>query len=130
MIAADTNVVLRLFVQDDEVQSKAAIRLFSEHTVWIESNVILECEWVLRSALEFSRKDICRFIDTLINLEAVATPDYELLANALEAYRHGMDFADALHLYSASQENIPFYTFDKKLVKLANQLNESAILLR
>lgn len=129
MIAADTNIVLRLFIQDDPKQSKDAVRLFSENTVWVSRTVILECEWVLRSALQHSREIIYEMLDTLIHLEGVIVEDYQILYKSLQGYADGMDFADALHLYTANNEEIAFYTFDKKLVKLANKLHASAQLL-
>jgi predicted nucleic-acid-binding protein len=129
LIAADTNIVLRLFIQDDPKQSQSAVRLFSENTVWISRTVILECEWVLRSALQHSRDAIYEMLDTLIHLEDVVVEGYPILYKCLQAYAKGMDFADSLHLYCAHEEELTFYTFDKKLVKLADRLNASAQLL-
>lgn len=121
--------MLRLFIQDDPEQSKKVVRLFSSNTVWVSRTVILECEWVLKSALNHSRQTIHEMVDTLIHLENVVVDDYESIFQALQSYQNGMDFADALHLHSANQEQIPFYTFDKKLVKLADQAHASAKLL-
>ena len=129
MIAADTNIILRLFIQDDEEQSQAAIQLFSEQVVWVSRSVILEAVWVMRAALDHSREDICRFIHTLIHLEDVIIDAHEVVLRTLAAYQSGMDFADALHLYSANEGELTFYTFDKKLVKFADRLNASAKLL-
>ena len=129
MIAADTNIVLRLFLQDDHAQSIAAQKLFSENTVWISRTVILECEWVLRSTKAYPRDQIELFFDTLIHLDGVVVDDYPILQKALTAYREGMDFADALHLFTANSNDIAFVSFDKKLVKKAKQLKATAELL-
>ncbi|MGB0745015.1 MAG: type II toxin-antitoxin system VapC family toxin [Opitutales bacterium] len=129
MIAADTNIVLRLFIQDDPNQSKQAAQLFADHTIWVSRTVLLECEWVLRSALQHSRDRIYEMMDTLIHLEGVVVEDYPLLYQCLESYDKGMDFADALHLHLANQENLDFYTFDKKLVHKAKAVSAKAQLL-
>ncbi len=90
---------------------------------------MLECEWVLRSALQHPRDAIYEMLDTLIHLENVAVEGYQILDNCLQSYAEGMDFADALHLHCANNEELTFYTFDKALVKKAKQLKASAQLL-
>ena len=52
MIALDTNVLARAFLQDDSVQSPDAVRVIQEladqEGVFVASSVLLELVWVLR----------------------------------------------------------------------------------
>lgn len=58
MLAVDTNIVVRLLVADDPVQSQIAAGLFRQHPIFIALTVLLETEWVLRSSYRFSAKAI------------------------------------------------------------------------
>jgi len=59
MIAVDTNIIIRFLTHDDEGQYKKAFSIFNTEEVFISDTVILETEWVLRYAYEFSPEDIC-----------------------------------------------------------------------
>lgn len=50
MIALDTNVVVRLLVDDHPQQTRRARRLLEARPVIILPTVLLESEWVLRGA--------------------------------------------------------------------------------
>ena len=75
MIAADTNVIVRLLTRDDELQYKKAFALFSSQVVFIPDTVIQETEWVLRYAYEFSNEEICRALTGLFGLKNVRLSD-------------------------------------------------------
>jgi len=49
VLAVDTNVVVRLLVNDDERQAAVARRLFESDEIWIGVTVLLEAAWVLES---------------------------------------------------------------------------------
>lgn len=50
MVAVDTNVLVRLLVNDDARQARRARALFEREEIFISPTVLLESEWVLRSA--------------------------------------------------------------------------------
>jgi predicted nucleic acid-binding protein len=58
VIAVDTNVVVRLLVRDDETQYQASRALFETQEIFIPDTVVLELEWVLRYAYDFSPAEI------------------------------------------------------------------------
>lgn len=66
MLAVDTNVVIRFLTGDDATQHKRAVALFERHTIWLAKTVLLECEWVLRSAFGFTAAEIARAFHGLI----------------------------------------------------------------
>ena len=120
MIAVDTNVLVRLLVADDPGQAKRARRLIEKHDVIIATTVLLETEWVLRSAYGFDRRLICDAFRRLLGLANVAPEAPAAVSQALDAYESGLDFADALHL-AATPRVEGFFTFDAKLARVARQ---------
>lgn len=116
MIAVDTNVVVRLLIQDDQQQAAKAEQLFSQHKIFIADTVILETEWVLRFAYKMTAEDIYLGLSQILGLENVFVRDQFAIQQALEWFQTGMDFADAWHL-ALSQHCEQFATFDLKLIK-------------
>jgi len=118
VIAVDTNVIVRFLTGDDAVQHSKARKLLAENTVFIPETVVLETEWVLRFAYDYSPKQIREAFSGLFGLPTVVLAHPTLLSQAMEWNARGMDFADALHLVN-SQQYEGFFTFDRKLVKKA-----------
>jgi len=56
----------------------------------------------------------------LVGLEAVFLEDEVSVAKALDSFKEGLDFADALHLASAGDAT-QFATFDRKLARQARR---------
>jgi len=129
MIAVDTNVLVRYLTNDDPVQSQTAMRILgSGEQVLVTPTVLLELEWVLRAVYELSGPVINRAVRHLLGLPSIVVKDGESVSEALEWHKAGMDFADALHLVSATDAKV-FYSFDKKLVSKAKSVEMNAELL-
>ena len=120
MIAIDTNVLVRLLVADDPAQARRARLLVEKSQVLVTASVLLEAEWVLRSAYRFQAGAIARAFRALLGLPNVTPDSPAALEQALAAYEGGTDFADALHIASAASA-AAFYTFDRKLVAMAKE---------
>lgn len=121
MIAVDTNVIVRLLTQDDELQYQKSLEIIQNNNIFIPDTVVLETEWVLRFAYQLKRPDICSALRKLFGLPNVNLVNPNLVAQALQWHELGLDFADALHL-AQSQSYAQFYTFDDKFVKRAKGL--------
>jgi predicted nucleic-acid-binding protein len=121
MLAVDTNIVIRFLVKDDAAQYKRAAILFGEHTIWLAKTVLLESEWVLRSAFGVPAAEIAQAFAGLIRLANVRCEDFPAVAEAIAALANGMDFADALHFASSREARITegFASFDARFVKRA-----------
>ncbi len=50
MISLDTNVVVRVLVDDDHAQATRAMKRLRSDNAWVSRTVLLETEWVLRHA--------------------------------------------------------------------------------
>ena len=119
VIALDTNVVVRLLVGDDPTQARRARALLAAgHDVRVPVTVLLEAEWVLRSAYGYPAPQVMTFLRALLGLPGVGTDNAPALAAAITACEQGLDFADALHL-ALSGEVERFYTFDANLRRRA-----------
>lgn len=121
MRAIDTNVVVRFLTNDDPQQGAVARGVVEDGDVFIPTTVLLETEWVLRSAYGFEAAQIIRALRGLAGLPGIVVEAPSLLAQALDWMEQGMDFADALHL-SGSERCSAFLTFDRRLSDAAGTL--------
>lgn len=126
MIAVDTNIVVRLLIQDDEQQYDKSLQIFQEQDIFIPDTVLLETEWVLRFAYNFKSSEICQAFRNLLGLPNVHLTNATLIAQALQWHENGLDFADALHL-SQSQSCSVLYTFDAKFANRAKGLTQCKV---
>lgn len=118
MLAIDTNLVIRYLTGDHPEQSPRARGLIDGQAVFVAVTVILETEWVLRSAYGYPPAEVASALRAFAGLPTVAIEDAAIVATALDLAEDGMDFADALHLgRSAHCEGM--VSFDRKFVKVA-----------
>jgi predicted nucleic-acid-binding protein len=120
MIAIDTNVLVRLLTGDDPAQTKRAAALFAGNSILIPKTVLLETEWVLRYSYELAPSVVLSAFRKTLGLPQVTVENASAVDDALTRYEQGMDFADALHLSSATQAEA-FATFDTRLKKRAGK---------
>jgi predicted nucleic acid-binding protein len=120
MVAIDANVVVRLLTGDDPEQAARARALVEAEGVFVATTVLLETEWVLRSAYGFARADVGAALRAFAGLPQVRVEDPGRLAEALDRAAAGFDFADALHLATPEAAQ-GFATFDMRLVRAARR---------
>lgn len=118
MIAIDTNLIARYLTGDHPEQSPRARELVNGQAVFVAVTVILEVEWVLRSAYGNGRPDVARALRAFGGLPTVTVEDAAIVAVAFDLAEKGMDFADALHLCKSAHCE-EFVTFDRKFIKAA-----------
>lgn len=114
MRAVDTNVLVRLFVNDDPKQFAAAAKALALEPIFIPKTVLVELEWVLRGVYGHSRSVIASIFDQLMLKADVEIEDDSVVARAMDWFKRGVDFADAIHLAS-SRHARSFVTFDAAL---------------
>lgn len=121
MIAVDTNILVRFYLNDDEVQAGLATRLLTNEDVFVPKTVLLELEWVLRGVAKVSRSAIANSLAHLLGLPNVRVEDEANVRVRPSRHSHrGMDFADALHLASSGGAE-RFATFGARLIKSASR---------
>ncbi len=121
MLAVDTNVVVRLLVNDDPRQGALARRLFELDEIFIGVTVLLESAWVLESVYGLSAGDTVKALRGLLGLANVRVEDAGAVAAALDAVSKGLELADARHLLRAPVE-AEFVTFDRALAKAGKKV--------
>ena len=121
MLAIDTNLIIRYLVNDDPGQAARARKLIDDNDVFVCATVILETEWVLRSAYGFSAAQCAEALTDFAGLPRVTLEDAASVAKALGWMREGMEFADGLHLAKAEGCDA-FISFDRDFAKAANAL--------
>lgn len=119
MIAFDTNMLVRLVVDDPPQQAEIAQALLKTNQVFLSRTVLLETEWVLRSIYQLSRERIHAFFRLMLQAENAVTEDALNVLRALAWYQQGADFADALHL--AACGDAVMHTFDRGFCKAARR---------
>lgn len=122
MIALDTNLLVRLLVQDDASQARAVERLFvrarrDRTAVFVADVVLCELVWVLARRAKQSRAAIAVAIEWILDAETIVVSDARIARRALAAYRDGNgDFADYLireQAVAAGADEV--VTFDRAL---------------
>src|ERR1039458_495610 len=104
MTAVDTNVLVRIVVNDDPAQSaRAAEFLRQQDRVFLAKTVLLEVEWVLRSAYRLGRREILAILRGILAMGSAEVEDEAAVVQAMRWYEEGLDFADSLHVASAGR---------------------------
>lgn len=122
MIALDTNLVIRLIVEDDPAQLAVAREIVADaeaagETCLLTDIVLCEIEWVLLSAYGAERTDVLAAIQSLASESLFDFEDRARLQRALDSYQHGRgDLSDYLigHTATALGARTTF-TFDRGL---------------
>jgi predicted nucleic-acid-binding protein len=125
-IAIDTNVLVRLLVQDDVAQHAAARRLVAnaaaaDDPVLILLGVLLETEWVLRSRYKLDKPSIANAFFALLESADVELEHAPTVEEALFVWNQytRADFADCLFAARAAHLGRGrFLTFDAGAVGL------------
>lgn len=118
MIAIDTNIVVHYLTGDHPRQSRRAREIVDGQAVFVPVTVVLEAEWVLRSAYGYKPADVARALRAFGGLPGVTIEDAVMVAAAFDLAEGGMDFADALHL-GRSEKQDALLTFDRRFVRAA-----------
>ena len=123
MIALDTNVLVRMLIEDDRRQAQ----IIEKTIVWAEKNsipvlilseVLVETVWVLESVYQCSREEIVTFLQTLIVTPTFSFVDPQVVRRAIHEYKKGGDFADLIIVNQAKEHQVKtLLSFDKKLQK-------------
>jgi len=116
-IIADTNLLVRLAVDNDPAQTRvAASAVAKADAVVVGRHSLCEMVWVLRSKYRLPREEIVMAIGNLCSIGNVAV-DRGAAEAGLAAMKAGADFADGLIAYEGRQMGgETFVSFDKKAV--------------
>lgn len=122
-VGIDTNILLRLIVDDDEVQRQAVIgfgaRLNVEFQGFITLVSILEIDWALRRQYGYTRRESIMAIRKLTGIRGVDVERHDVVVQAMHSVDlRNVDLADALIAGCASEAGCDcVFTFDRDAVR-------------
>jgi predicted nucleic-acid-binding protein len=126
MKAIDTNLVIRLLLDDDPAQSAAVARLLHGGEVLLSPTVLLETIWVLESRYGASDATLHETMAALVRHPHVVLGTPEQAAEFFRLWRGGLEPEDAVHLAFAGDVQA-FVTFDRALVRRAKKLSSVVV---
>jgi predicted nucleic-acid-binding protein len=129
-ITVDTNILLRVLVQDDRKQAQVAAKLLREAvTIAVGLPCLCELVWVLREGYKYSTADTSLALRTLLGARNVQVKHAAVQAG-LDMLEAGGEFADGVIAYEGAWlGGETFVSFDKKAVSLLARQGISAKLL-
>lgn len=127
MIALDTNILVRLFVEpaDDQERSQQALvleRLQSAQSFFVPLTVSLELAWVLGKVYGCGAPVLREVLDRLTRLANVEVEAATDLARAADLHVAGLDFADALHCARSAHCSALLTFDDRRFARKARRL--------
>jgi predicted nucleic-acid-binding protein len=101
MFGVDTNVLLRIFVTEDDVSQSSKATAFAGdlgpgRSIYVNDIVLVELLWTLRSQYGFGRGKLLDLVHALLERTEVEFADREAVKGALHFAMQGADFSDAL----------------------------------
>jgi predicted nucleic-acid-binding protein len=123
VICIDTNILVRYAVKDEPIQTRAATDFLRNNSCQILKTVLLELVWVLSSSsgYDLARTVVVERLRHILGLPTIEPEDAVAVAQAIDWYEQGLDFADALHLASSSLPG-GLATMDRRLLAKAGQI--------
>jgi predicted nucleic-acid-binding protein len=125
MIGIDTNILLRLWLNDDPAQNKRIDALLAQHgttpgSLLVTDVVLVEAVWTLASAFNQDKSAQLIAVRSLLNEVAFAFEDREVVTQAVALFEAGgCGFADCLVVAQHSRLGCEFTaTFDRGMRKL------------
>lgn len=129
-ITADTNVLLRIIIPDDEGQQELAFEAMkSAESIVIGTHALCELAWVMKSRYGSARPDIAMAIRSLMNTRNIVM-NLPAVEAGLRVLDRGGDFADGVIDFEGKWlGGETFVSFDRKAVKLLQEQGSEAVLL-
>lgn len=124
MIALDTNAIVRVLTEDDEIQAKKVQDIINDaemngRRILILSEVVIETVWVLESVYHCNNEEISMLIENLLAAPTFCLPDSTVIRKAIKQFKSGGDFADLLIVGQAKNFHAEkLFSFDRKLQNL------------
>ena len=123
MIGIDTNLLVRLFIEDNQIQTYKALKLIkSQKNVFVSTVVFCETIWVLQSRYHFNKTQLMGAIEHILKIHELHIEHNDAIWLAFNEFQDiDADFSDCLigtvaKLYQCDM----VATFDKNAAKSKN----------
>ncbi|POZ52883.1 PIN domain-containing protein [Methylovulum psychrotolerans] len=122
MIAVDTNIVVRLLVNDPTAQAQVALAkalLKRAKYVYVPQIVQVETVWVLEKSYQFDKAAVLTALKHLQKSPLFILQHKAQFDAALATFAtHHADFSDCLILSDCLENTHQLFTFDRKFARL------------
>lgn len=122
MIAIDTNVLVRVLIEDASAKfqcEQARNLVNTEGDLWVSKIVLLETVWVLESVYRLNQFQVISVLEKLCQHPHIHLESPQQIETVLTVFSAShADFADCLILNEAQHKRLVLHTFDRKLARL------------
>ncbi|WP_158648502.1 PIN domain-containing protein [Candidatus Symbiothrix dinenymphae] len=113
----DTNIILRLFLNDDEVQKNTSILTLESNNCFVFSEVLSEVVYVLLKTYESDRHYVASSLRYFLRIPTVSVIDFEVIDEALKVFATTkLDFVDCMLSAYSKVRNFEIATYDRALI--------------
>lgn len=123
MIAVDTNVLIRLLVDEPSQPQQVVLArqlALEAGRVHVALIVLVEAVWVLESCYQVSKAELVDVLKHLLSNDAFELEAVDRCSAALALFTDGgAGFADCLILAEAQARGQVLHTFDKRLARMS-----------
>ena len=122
MQLADTNIILRYILNDNQELAGLARQIIETGAVEAKTEVIAEAVYVLKGVYGATPVEISAALTVFIEYSGILVEDKAMLVKALELFgSQNLGFVDCILAACAATNDARIHTFDKKLKKLIAQ---------
>lgn len=121
---ADSNIFLRLFVQDNPVQTKESLKYLEDAKkgkikILILSEIIPEIEYVLRKVYKRDKVEIVKDLNVICSTSYLDLQQKSIWLKSLKIYKNNnIDLIDAFLYQNKLEKNMKILSFDKDFKKI------------
>lgn len=122
MIAIDTNILVRIFIDDlneSQVKKSRDLAKKAKH-IFLPEIVLIEMVWVLNRAYDLTKQQILAILQEIYENSAFVVEREQNFLEGLTLFKeNNADFSDCMILVAAKNADAKdFYTFDEKFAKM------------
>lgn len=123
---ADSNIFLRVFIQDNPIQTKESLKYLEDAKngkikITILSEIIPEIEYVLRKIYKQDKIEIVKDLEVICSTSYLYLDQRNIWLKTLKIYKNNnIDLIDAFLYQNKLEKNMKILSFDKDFKKIKN----------
>ena len=121
----DTNIILRLAIDDVPEQTAAATKFVERHKCYVTDVVVTETVYALERLYKLERSEVTVVLRYILRSFRI-TYNSRLLDEVFDVYetRRSLSFVDCYAKIEAGQNGYDLVTFDKKLIRSSPHIKD------
>lgn len=124
---ADSNIFIRVFIQDNPIQTKESLKYLEDAKngkikIKILSEIVPEIEYVLRKVYKLDKTEIIQDLETICSTSYIHIDNKNIWLKALKIYKNNnIDLIDAFLYQNKLEKNMKILSFDKDFKKIKSK---------